>query len=37
MLRFAAWVTIGENIKISTKENLCYYELKKFKQWFDEG
>jgi hypothetical protein len=25
-----------ENIKISTKESLDYYELKKHKPWFDE-
>jgi hypothetical protein len=28
--------TIRENIKISAKENLGYYELKKHKPWFDE-
>jgi hypothetical protein len=28
---------IRENIKISVKENLCYFELKKHKPWFDEG
>jgi hypothetical protein len=26
--------TIRENIKISTKESLCYYELKNQKPWF---
>jgi hypothetical protein len=26
-----AWETIGENIKISAKESLGYYELKKHK------
>jgi hypothetical protein len=31
------WKTIGENIKISAKESLGYYELKKNKPWFDEG
>jgi hypothetical protein len=31
-----AWETNGENIKISAKENLGYYELKKHKPWFDE-
>jgi hypothetical protein len=31
------WETIGENIKISSKERLGYYELKKHKPWFDEG
>jgi hypothetical protein len=30
------WETIRENIKISTKESLDYYELKKHKPWFDE-
>jgi hypothetical protein len=29
--------TIRENIKISPKESLGYYELKKHKPWFDEG
>jgi hypothetical protein len=29
--------TIRENIKISAKESLGYYELKKNKPWFDEG
>jgi hypothetical protein len=29
--------TISENIKISAKESLGYYELKKNKPWFDEG
>jgi hypothetical protein len=28
--------TIKENIKISAKESLHYYELKKHKTWFDE-
>jgi hypothetical protein len=32
-----AWETIRENIKISAKESLGYYELKKYKPWFDEG
>jgi hypothetical protein len=31
------WVTNRENIKISAKEGLGYYELKKHKPWFDEG
>jgi hypothetical protein len=29
--------TIRHNIKISAKENLGYYELRKYKPWFDEG
>jgi hypothetical protein len=29
--------TIRENIKISAKDSLDYYELKKHKPWFDEG
>jgi hypothetical protein len=29
--------TTRENIKISAKERLGYYELKKHKPWFDEG
>jgi hypothetical protein len=31
------WKTIRENIKISAKETLRYYELKKHKPWFNEG
>jgi hypothetical protein len=31
-----AWETIRENIKISAKESLGYFELKKLKPWFDE-
>jgi hypothetical protein len=26
-----------ENIKMSTKESLSHYELKKHKPWFDKG
>jgi hypothetical protein len=33
----SAWETVRENIKISAKESLGYYELKKHKPWFDEG
>jgi hypothetical protein len=33
----SAWETIRENIKISAKESLGYFELKKHKLWFDEG
>jgi hypothetical protein len=32
-----AWKSIRENIKISAKESLGYYELKKHKPWFNEG
>jgi hypothetical protein len=32
-----AWETTWQNIKISVKELLGYYELKKHKPWFDEG
>jgi hypothetical protein len=32
-----AWETIIENIKISAKESLGYYEMKKHKPRFDEG
>jgi hypothetical protein len=32
-----AWETIGENINISAKESLGYYELKKHKPWLNEG
>jgi hypothetical protein len=31
------WETIRENIKISAKGSLGYYELKQHKPWFDEG
>jgi hypothetical protein len=31
------WEMIRENIKISAKESLVYFELKKHKPWFDEG
>jgi hypothetical protein len=33
----SAWETIRENVKISAKESLGYYELKKHKPWFNEG
>jgi hypothetical protein len=33
----SAWETIRENIKISAKESLGYFEKKKHKKWFDEG
>jgi hypothetical protein len=33
----SAWEMIRENIKISTKESLNYFELKKHKPWFNEG
>jgi hypothetical protein len=29
--------TIRQNIKISAKDSVGYYELKKHKNWFDEG
>jgi hypothetical protein len=32
-----AWETIRENIKISAKESLGYYELKNHNPWFGEG
>jgi hypothetical protein len=32
-----AWETVRENIKISAKESLDCYELKKHKPWFNEG
>jgi hypothetical protein len=32
----SSWETIPENIQISTKESLGYYELRKYKPWFDE-
>jgi hypothetical protein len=33
----SAWETIRENITISAKESLGYFELKKHKPWYDEG
>jgi hypothetical protein len=33
----SAWEIIRENIKISTKESLGYFEFKKHKQCFDKG
>jgi hypothetical protein len=33
----STWKTIRENMKISPKESLCYYELKKLQPWFGEG
>jgi hypothetical protein len=32
-----AWETVTENINISAKGRLGYYELKKHKTWFAEG
>jgi hypothetical protein len=31
------WETIRENINISVKESLGYYEVKQHKPWFDDG
>jgi hypothetical protein len=33
----SAWETIRENIKISAKESLDYYEMMKHNTWFEEG
>jgi hypothetical protein len=33
----SAWETIRGNIKISAKESLGYFDLKKHKPWFDKG
>jgi hypothetical protein len=33
----SAWESNKENIKISAKETLDYFELKKYETWFDEG
>jgi hypothetical protein len=33
----SAWETIGENITVSAKESLGYFELKKHKPWLEEG
>jgi hypothetical protein len=32
-----SWEIARENIKISAKESLGYYEWKKHKPWFNEG
>jgi hypothetical protein len=32
-----AWETIREDVKLSAKEGLGYYELTKHKPWLDEG
>jgi hypothetical protein len=32
-----AWEVIRENIKLSAKESLGYFEVKKHEPWFDEG
>jgi hypothetical protein len=32
----SAWESIRENIKISAKESLGYFELKKHKPWYDK-
>jgi hypothetical protein len=32
-----AWEIIRENNKISAEGRLGYYELKKYKPWFDKG
>jgi hypothetical protein len=37
MLRWRLIVLWKQNIKISAKGNLCYYELRKHKPGFDEG
>jgi hypothetical protein len=31
------WETIGKNIKISARESLGYFKLKKHMPWFNEG
>jgi hypothetical protein len=33
----STWETIRKSIKISAKESLGYYELKKHRPWFNEG
>jgi hypothetical protein len=33
----SAWETVRENIKISAKESLGYFEFKMHKPWFDGG
>jgi hypothetical protein len=37
MWTLRAWETIREHIKISAKDSLGYYELRKHKPQFDEG
>jgi hypothetical protein len=32
----SAWETIRESITISAKDSLSYYEMKKYKPWFNE-
>jgi hypothetical protein len=32
-----AWEAIRENFRISAKESVGYYEMKKHKSWFGEG
>jgi hypothetical protein len=34
---YSAWEAIRENIKISVKERLGFYELENQKPWFNEG
>jgi hypothetical protein len=33
----SAWEVVGENIKISAKRSLGFYELRKLKPWFSKG
>jgi hypothetical protein len=33
----SAWQTMRLNIKISAKESLGYFELKKHKPWYNKG
>jgi restriction endonuclease S subunit len=33
----SAWETTRENIKMSVRNSLGYFELKKHKPWFNEG
>jgi hypothetical protein len=33
----SAWEMVRENITISAKKSLDYFEFKKHKPWFDEG
>jgi hypothetical protein len=33
----SAWEMIRENINISARQGLGYFELKKHKPWFDKG
>jgi hypothetical protein len=37
VVNISAWEIYRENIKISDKQSLRYYELKQHKPWFNEN